>query len=235
MPRIPLIEDLTRGPVPPASNILVEFEAESQWYNASLTMAIGWLKQGGTMLYHTYSQPPDNIRLKLKRMGLDAEDLEKNEKLQICDWYTCQLGQKSKEKIAVESLKTADLRILFSRTLHPYMRLPRAGVLQISDNTSAVARFNDEKAWVEYVLTRVVPFATLNRSISIRGLMKGVHSDWGYKQLEGAHDGIVDFTVEEVGGEWRNLMAIRNMRDVGYDSRSHPLKMDDNLHVTLEK
>ncbi len=186
-------------------------------------------------MYHTYSQPPDNIRLKLKRMGLDAEDLEKNEKLQICDWYTCQLGQKSKEKIAVESLKTADLRILFSRTLHPYMRLPRAGVLQISDNTSAVARFNDEKAWVEYVLTRVVPFATLNRSISIRGLMKGVHSDWGYKQLEGAHDGIVDFTVEEVGGEWRNLMAIRNMRDVGYDSRSHPLKMDDNLHVTLEK
>lgn len=232
MPQIPLIEDLTSGSIPPGSCLLVEFDPASQWYNASLTIATAWLKQGGTIVYHSYSQPPDNIRLKLKRMGLDAGDLEKNGNLQIWDWYTSQLGLKSKEKIAVESLKVADLSIQFSRD---YMRRSMTGFLQISDNTSALARFNDEKVWVEYVLTRVIPSTTLNRSILVRGLMKGVHSDWGYKQLEGAHDGIVDFRVEEVGGEWKNLIAIRSMRDVGHDSRSHLLKIDETLQVTLEK
>ena len=65
--------------------------------------------------------------------------------------------------------------------------------------------------------------------------MKGVHSDWGYKQLEGAHDGIVDIRVEEVGGEWKNFITLRSMRDVGHDSRPHRLKVDENLHVTVEK
>ena len=50
--------------------------------------------------------------------------------------------------------EVADLSIQFSRD---YMRRSMAGVLQVSDNTSALARFNDEKVWVEYVLTRVIP------------------------------------------------------------------------------
>ena len=109
------------------------------------------------------------------------------------------------------------------------------GVLYISDNTSAPARFNDERVYVEYVLTRVIPSYTMNQSIGLRGLLKGVHNEWVYKQLEAAHAGIIDFTVEQVGGEWKNFITLRSMRDVGHDSRPHPLKVDENLQVTLEK
>ena len=184
------------------------------------------------MWYHDYMQPPDNIRSKIKQMGLDVEDLEKIERLQIWDWYTCQLGQKSREKYAHDSLKVADLSIQFSRV---EMHRSMPGVLHISDNTSTLARFNDERAYVEYVLTRIIPSNAMNQSINLRGLLKGVHNDWAYKQLEAAHAGIIDFTVEQVGGEWKNFITIRGMRDVGHDSRPHPLKVDENLQVTLEK
>jgi KaiC/GvpD/RAD55 family RecA-like ATPase len=232
MPHISLIEDLTTGPISPGSTLLVEFDPASQWYNASLTITTEWLKQGGTAWYHDYMAPPDSIRSKLKQMGLDVEDLERNERLQIWDWYTCQLGQKSREKYAHDSLKVADLSIEFSRV---EMRRSMPGVLYISDNTSAPARFNDERVYVEYVLTRVIPSYTMNQSIGLRGLLKGVHNEWVYKQLEAAHAGVIDFTVEQVSGEWKNFITLRSMRDVGHDSRPHQLKVAENLQVTFEK
>lgn len=233
LPRIPLIEDLTVGSVPPGSNLLVEFDPSSQWYNTALTIAAGWIKQEGNLLYHSYIQRPENIRLKLQRLGLQVENIEKEGKLRILDWYTCQLGQKSKEKFAVPSLKVADLSIWILKEWMPSTPIP--GVLEISDNTSAVARFNDEKAWVEYVVTRILPTTSIQGMINIRGLMKGVHSDWVYKQLEGAHDGVIDLKVEEEGKTTRDLIRIRNMRDVGFNREWHELRIGENSEISLVK
>ena len=133
----------------------------------------------------------------------------------------------------MDSLKVADLSIGFSQV---EMRSPPdPDLLRIFDSSSIVARFNDEKSFVELVLTRGVPVAPLRKSTTIRGLMKGVHSESIYRQLEGAHDGIIDFKLEEVGEETRNLIRIRNMRDVGFDGRWHTLKVGEGLQVTLDK
>jgi len=96
VPRIPIIEDLTEEPVSPGSSILVEYNPASQWYNASLTIAAGWIKSGGVASYNAYDHAPESVRLQLKRLGLDVERLEKEEKLRIIDWYTIQLGKKPK-------------------------------------------------------------------------------------------------------------------------------------------
>ncbi len=232
MPRIPLIEDLTTEPIPAGSSLLVEFDSRSQWYNASLTILAGWLKTGGTISYGTYIQPPDEIRLKLTRLGIEVEQFETNEKLQIEDYYTATLGQKSKEKYAPTSLKVSDMSIYLSRDV---MRRPTApDKLRIVDNISALARFNDEKSWVEYVLTRGIPAARLTKVTGIRGVIRGVQSDWAYKQLEAAHDGVIDFKLEESGAETRNLFRISSMRNVAFDSKWHPLKIAQNFEVTLE-
>src|SRR3972149_2045862 len=98
MPRIPLIEDLTTGPIPAGSNLLVEFDPASQWYNASLSMAAGWLEEGGRVSYNTHGQAPADIRARLSRLRLDVPKLEEDGKLIIFDGYTMTLGQKSKEK-----------------------------------------------------------------------------------------------------------------------------------------
>jgi KaiC/GvpD/RAD55 family RecA-like ATPase len=142
VPRLPLIEDLTKGAIPPGSVLLVEFDAASAWFSASLTIAAGWLKEGGAVAYNDWTQSPDDLRAKLSRLGLQVDALEKEGRLLIWDAHTASLGQKSKERMAPESLKVADLSLFVKDAMGP----PEPSWLHISDNASTLARFNDEKS-----------------------------------------------------------------------------------------
>lgn len=73
LPRLRLIEDLTTGPVPEGSTLLVEYDPASQWYNASITISAGWLKAGGKVDYDALAQPPDDVRAKLRGLGLELD------------------------------------------------------------------------------------------------------------------------------------------------------------------
>jgi len=115
LPRIPLIEDLTKGPIPPGSQILVEFDPASQWYNASLTIAAGWLRTEGSVSYITQSQPPDEVRSRLRPLGIVVKELERQDRLWVTDLYSASIGRKSKEKYAPESLKVADMSLWIAR------------------------------------------------------------------------------------------------------------------------
>lgn len=236
MPRIPIIEDLTAGPVPLGSNLLLEFAGASQWYDACLAIAAGWLKQGGRVSYNAEVRPPDEIRSKLRKAGLNVETLEGEDKLRIWDWYTVTLGKKSSEKYAYDSLKVADLSIRFA---NEEMNAPQVtgstGWFRIADNISTLARFNDEKVWIEFFLARAIPSNILGgRTTTLNCILTGVHSNSAYEQLEAACDGVIDLKVEEVGGEVRNLIRIRKMRDVGFDSRWNRFSISENVEVTLE-
>jgi KaiC/GvpD/RAD55 family RecA-like ATPase len=198
------------------------------------------LKEGGVASYHVATQSPENIRSQLALLGLNVEQLETNDKLRVFDWYTATLGRKSKEKYAFYSLKAADLSVLFSKYLmasgsdvDSIPPTPSPEWLRILDDFSCLARFNEEKNWVEFVRTRIVPISSLWKSTGIGGLMKGVHSEWAYKSLEASCDGVVDFKLDDTGEEARNLIRIRSMRNVGFDSHWHPLKVADNSEVTL--
>ena len=233
MPRITLIEDLTTGPIPAGSNILVEFDAASQWRNASLTIVAEWLRTGGTINYNVWAEPPDNIRSYLNRYGLNTEELENEDRLRIYDYYTATLGQKSNEEHGMNSLKVADLSIEHSKFTKATVLGPDR--LRIMDNVSVLARYNEEKAWVDFLLTRFFPRGPMWKSTAIVSVIGKFHSDWAYKALEAAADGIVDFKLEESGEETRDLIQIRSMRNVGYDRRWHQLRIGDNFEVTLEK
>lgn len=237
MPRIPLIEELTDEPIPPGFNILVEFDSSSQWFEASVAITMGWLMDGGEVGYTLATQPPDSLRSQLKRLGLNVQEFEATGKLEIWDWYTCQLGQKSKDKLEQPSLKVADLSIIFSLGLKDFVSegtIPQ--YLRILDNCSVLARFNDnEKNWVEFLLTRIIPRASYLSSTSIIGIMRGLHSDWVYRLLEGAVEGVVDFKLDESGEETKNVIRFRRMRNVGFDSRWHKLQVGKNFEVSLEK
>ncbi len=169
------------------------------------------------MNYRVAAQPPDNIRSQLRKLGLNAEELEGNSRPLIWDWYMATLGRKSKEKFAVDSLKAADLSIWYSKYLLAETGPAAIGwrlgpdVLRIGDDTSCLGRFNDEKSWVEVVVARGSPSASVMKSTRIVGVMSGSHSDWAYKQLEAAADGIIDFKLEEAEGEARNYMRLRTI------------------------
>lgn len=238
MPRIPLIEELTSDVIPFGSNIVVEYEPASQWYAASFAIAAGWLDQGGSVSYNAQAQSPAKVRNALKQLGIDTVQLEAEpaspkERLRIWDFYTPTLGLKSSEKL-ISSLKVADLSIEYSRKEFKYEPDPLR--LRITDDLSTFSRFNDEKSWVEFYLTREIPLSSINQSTSVHGLMKDVHSAWVYSRFEAANDGIVDVKIKENEGEGiRNLLRVRTMRNVRFDSRWHALKIGENHRVSLGK
>ena len=112
---------------------------------------------------------------------------------------------------------------------------PRSTYFRIIDNHSIMARFNDEKSWVEYALTRALPSATQLQSTQIIAIISSLRGAWVYKNLEAAVDGVVDFKLEEEGEETRNLIRIRSMHNVDFDSKWHPLKVVEGLQITLDK
>jgi KaiC/GvpD/RAD55 family RecA-like ATPase len=233
MPKIPILEDLTKGPIPSGSNILVEFDPASQWYNASLTIAAGWLSTGGRVSYIANSQSPHDIRSGLRSLGLRVEELEEKDQLWITDLYAASIGQKSKEKFAPESLKVADLSIWIAREAMVETSAPE--FLVIAENNSILDRFNDEKNWVELMLTRPIPMAKSRQMTQVLGFMSGIHSNWAYKQLEAVADGIVDFKVEEANEMTRDLIRMRTMRKVPFDRKWHVVSLGKNFEVTLKK
>jgi KaiC/GvpD/RAD55 family RecA-like ATPase len=240
MPRLAFIEDLTTGPVPLGSQILVEYDSMSVWFNASLNAAAGWLRTGGRVEYETYAQAPEDLRSRLKRIEPRVDDYEVKDaarqwdsKFTLWDGYSVTLGQKSKEKYAVESLKVSDLSLIFSQIV---MRgTPPVGTLLISDDFSVLSRFNDEKNWVEFELTRQFPAGKLQIVTHLYGLLKGVQSEWAYKRLEAASDGVIEFKVDDASDPPRSLVRIRSMRSVGFDGRWHQLNVNENLEVSLAK
>jgi KaiC/GvpD/RAD55 family RecA-like ATPase len=176
--------------------------------------------------------------MQLTRLGLNVDELEKNDKLRLYDWYTPTLGRKSKERYGIDSLKVADQSIQFRLTeddLDTTAESEWFESIRIADNFSTLARFNDEKAWIEFMLTRVLPIAPVKKSTLIFGIMKGVHSEWAYKQLEGASDGIIEFRVNESGGVPKDVVQIKTMRNVHYNREVTELKVQENFEVTLKR
>jgi KaiC/GvpD/RAD55 family RecA-like ATPase len=222
LPRIPLIEDLLEEPLPRGVNLLVEFDSKSQWYALSLVITAGWLRTGGDIVYNNAEQSPDVVRLQLRRFGLDVDALEKSDRLRIYDLYTQTLGQKSRERY-VAPLKVIDASLTFSQQL--FHGRSNENLIRIWDNASTMARFNEEKAWVEFELSRRFPLASINKSMLILGIIKGVHSDWAYRQLEAAADGTIEVKFDETGEEARNLMRISSLRTVAFDSKWHEVKV----------
>ncbi len=233
LPRIPLIEDLTREPVPNGSNLLVEFDPSSQWYNASISMMAGWIATGGKVAYNVAAQQPERVRSRLKGLGLDPTQLESNGTLRLFDWYTTTLGKKSNEICVQTSLRVADMSIQFAKEQVPGPPIPE--FLGVMDNASVQARFNEERAWIEFALTRAIPSSYARQSTSIDGILTGAHSEWAYTQLEAAYDGVIDVKIEEEGRTTRDVIRIRSMRDVLYDRNWHELAVADNFKVSIRK
>jgi len=168
---------------------------------------------------------------------MNVDELERRDRLRIYDWYTLTLGRKSRERYGIESLKVYDQSIIFRLTeddlSNPGTEWPES--LRIADNFSTLARFNDEKSWVEFMLTRVLPIGPVRKSTLIFGVMKGVISEWAYSQLEGSADGVIEFRLIEEGSVTKDVMQIRTMRNVHYKRELTELKIGENFQVKLKQ
>ncbi len=228
--RLPILSRLIPEGLGWGKFILVEFDPDSKAYEVLLTMAAGALENYPIDVF-TYSRDPRELRSDIGRLGV-PENLEREGRLRICDWYTITTGRPSTEQYALNSLKVSDLRI---DHLDP-KRSTTIGTggrsrIAFHENVSVLLRFNDEKSMLEYYASRGVPNVRLYERLSLDWLATGIHSASFYKALENTVDGVIDVKLREKGDGLVNVIRVRNLKGLAHDTRWLELKTEGPLKI----
>lgn len=231
---IPIIDELVGGDIPFSEVILIEFDPDSSWFLTAVSMVAQMLKSGRSATFHSFSNPPDKVRGRLRRQGLDIERMETDGRFAIIDWYSASVGAQSNEKNAISSLQVSQMAIELVGIRQEVRKSP--GFLKdihLDDNWSVVFEQNDEKSVVQFLTTRVLVNLSFAKTVHVCGITRGLHSDYVYKTLENAAYGIVDVRAQELGGQVESLIRVRLMKEQNFDSRWHKLRVNENFEVSL--
>ena len=239
---IPLLKELIPDGIEYSTNLLVEFEPDSIWYDASLTMAAQALRNGIKTDYHTFRRVPSEVSGAIARFGLNVKKLQEDGLFRIIDSYTVQTGlgalegpKKGKVPFQTQSVKLSDWSIAIAQEIKTGVPEPEKRRFHIDDDTSILLQYNAEKAFIDFWRTRALPDARARERAFLHSAVLGVHSQAFYKQFESLCDGIIDFKREEKDGQVEPLVRVRAIPGKRYDSRWHQLKISENFEVTLEK
>ena len=232
----PFLKDLVPSGLEYGTSLLVEFEPDSIWYEASLTIAAHSVKAGIRTDYHTFQHAPDDIKRTLGRFGLDVKKMEDDEMLWIEDSYSVQTGlgtpQNQSDQTKV-SVKLSDWSIDLAKGIKGGIPDVWKRRLHIDDNTGILLQYNEEKMFIDFWRTRMIPYVRTRECVFIQALLKSVASTSFYKQWESLCDGIIDFKSEERENELHHYVRIRSLRGRRSDSRWRNLQLSDNGEVTL--
>lgn len=232
----PFLKELVPGGFEFGSNLLVEFDSDSVWYETSLTIAAHALRAGIKVDYHNFQHTPSDIRKAFDRRGLDVKKLEDNDMLWIVDSFTVQTGadtSQDQSEVTQVSVKLSDWSIALARDLKAGISETMKRRLHIDDNTGTLLQYNEEKAIIDFWRTRYIPYSRARECVNIYSLLTNVASTSFYKQYESLSDGIIDFKSEERENELQHYVRIRSLRGRGCDSRWRKLRLSDNGEVTL--
>jgi KaiC/GvpD/RAD55 family RecA-like ATPase len=252
--RLPLLDPLIPGGIRPGTMLLVEYDPESQWFAVASTIAARYLAINRHVGYLAMARPSEDFKQRLTSLGVDIAAAGKEGRLAVEDWYSASLTggrleptnsqaavfEMIKGELKVRSLKVSDLSIEWLKTSKVGPRpaydvvdyWPVASLI-ICESLSSVLRFNEEKAYVEFMESRVFPEERRRKSITLQALARGLHTDWLYKRMEGAMDAVIDLQVMEREGEIKNMLRIRSLRDQPHDTRWHELQINSNGEASL--
>ncbi len=108
---------------------LVEFDPESQWLAVAATIAAGYLRAGGRVVYAAELRSPETVRENLLALGVDLSAAISEGRVTVDDWYSATLtggkleegGPSIFEPIEgghrVRSLKVADISVQLLKDL----------------------------------------------------------------------------------------------------------------------
>ncbi len=243
---IPILSQLVPDGIKPGTIFVVEFDPDSQWLSVATTIVARNLQEDGNSSYLALARPIEDVRIALSSLGVDVLSAIKAGRLAIDDWYTASLtggridtepGRVSwfepiESGDRVRSLKIADLSVEFLRWTKEEAE-PKPGALVLVDSCSTYLRFNEEKPFVEWMESRVNPNQRRNKFITMQGFARGVHSEWLYKRLEAASDGVVDIRVIEKEGRAKDFLRVRSLKGQPRDSSWHEIEVKPNGEAVL--
>ncbi len=236
---LPIFKELVPDGFEYGSNLLVEFDPKSVWYETSLTIAARAAKDGIRTDYHTFQHMPNEVLEALAKFGLDIKKSEEVGTLSMIDSYTVQLGRGAPKKPAdrvhhqTQSVKLSDWSIALSQEIKSGPPDVEKKRLHIDDNTSVLLQYNDEKQFIDFWRTRALPHARNRELAFLHSLVTGVYSDSFCRQWESLCDGIIEFKSEESGAVIEHFVRVRTMRGKNYDSRWHRLRLSGSGEITV--
>lgn len=218
------------------------------------TIAARFYEQKRHVGYLAMARPPDDVRDNLSALGVNVPEAEGAGLLAVEDWYSASLTggrvestnrdgrlfESIEGRLRVLSLKVADLSVEWLKTSkstpHPVYDIVDhwpAGSLVIVESFSSILRFNEEKAFVEWIESRVNPGERKRKSITIQGFVRGIHSDQLYKLMENASDGVIDVRVQEKNEGTRNALRVRGLKGRPHDSQWHEIEIKSSGEAAL--
>ena len=250
---IQLLAGLVPEGVKPGTMLLVEFDPDSQWLSVATTITSHFFRKNHHVGYLAMVRPVEEIERWLTQLGVDFAPAIQNGRFVIEDWYSATLSggrldslnekgpifERTPSGLRVRSLKVSDLSVEWLKAskagpqIYDVIDNWPAGSLVIAESFSGMLRFNEEKPFAEWIESRVNPGERKRKGVTIQGLVRGLHSDWLYKRMESASDGIIDIRVMERGEEAKNLLRLRTLKGQPHDTRWHELQIKSNGEATL--
>jgi len=243
---IPLLAELVPAGVKPGTMFLVEFDPESQWLSIAATIAARLYQQDQFVCYLSMARTPEDVKESLSELGVDFCSAEKSGRLVVEDWYSATLagGRLASANnhgslfepvtggLRIRSLKIADLSVEWLKTsksgpnkIHDIVDYWPTGSMVVAESFSSILRFNEEKAFVEWMESRVIPEERKGKRITLQGFVRGIHTEWLYKRMESASDGVIELRVMERDDEAKNFIRIRSLKGQPHDSRWHEVEI----------
>jgi KaiC/GvpD/RAD55 family RecA-like ATPase len=250
---IPLLAELIPGGVKPGAMLLVESDPDSQWLAVATTVVARLFQQNRHVCYLAMARSIEDVKRCILELGVDILTAEKSGRLVVEDWYSATLTGGRLDSVSdragifepiqgglrVRSLKIADLSVEWLKTsktgpqAYDIVEHWPAGSMIVVESFSSILRFNEEKAFVEWIESRVNPEERKRKSITLQGVVRGIHSDWLYGRMESASDGIIDLRVMERGEEQKNLLRVRSLKGQPHDSRWHEIEIKSSGEATI--
>ncbi|HLQ07189.1 MAG TPA: adenylate/guanylate cyclase domain-containing protein [Nitrososphaerales archaeon] len=237
---IPFFAELIPGGIEYGSVLLVEFEPQSCWYEASYTLAAQALEKGLKTDLHIFQHNPKSVREAMKRFGLDIKKLEEADLVRFIDSYSVQVGvgqadvPKGADAFKTSSVKLEDWARAAAAQMSSEIPESERNRLHIDDNTAILSRYNKEDELIDYWRTKIIPLYRARDGVLINAIALGVASDSFYKQHESMVDGIIDCRSREEDGVVEHYIRVRAFRGKNPDTRWQRVKVFDGK-VVLER
>jgi KaiC/GvpD/RAD55 family RecA-like ATPase len=237
--------------VKPGTIFLVEFDPESQWLAVAATITAGYLRGGGRVSYTATLRAPENARENLLALGVDVSAATREGRFAVDDLYSATLtggrleggGASVIERIEggtrYRSLKVSDLSVQWLKDMK---QGPESGVVwenwppgavTIVESDSQMLRFNEEKSYLEWAISRTHPNMRRTKRIYFVGYVRDIHTESFYKRLESDADGVIDVRVMERDEEAKNFLRIRSLKGQPHDARWHEIQIKRNGEAAL--